>query len=134
MVAGGSRLLVNVANDGWFRGRGGEGQHLQQVVFRAIETGLPLLRATRTGITVVIGPDGSVLQRLSDEPGVLVASVDVPSSSDTLYARVGDLFALGCLLLSAAAATAGTFAAAGGRLPRLRASPATRPASSQVEG
>jgi apolipoprotein N-acyltransferase len=102
LVERGSRLLVNVANDGWFRGRGGEEQHLQQVTFRAIETGLPLLRATRTGITVVIGPDGSVLERLPSGPGALVATIDIPSAPDTLYARFGDLFALACLLLSTA--------------------------------
>jgi apolipoprotein N-acyltransferase len=107
LVEGGSRLLVNVANDGWFRGRGGEEQHLQQVIFRAVETGLPLLRATRTGITAMIGPDGSVLERLPAGPGSFVASVRVPGASDTLYARLGDVFALGCVFLTAAAAVAG---------------------------
>jgi apolipoprotein N-acyltransferase len=110
LVEQGSRLIVNVANDGWFRGQGGEEQHLQQVTFRAIETGLPLLRATRTGITAVIGPDGSVLERLSDGPGALIATVEVPSAADTLYARIGDLFALACLLLSAAAVAAALLA------------------------
>ena len=47
----GATLLVNLSNDGWYRGRGGARQHLAQAVFRAVETGLPLIRATTTGIS-----------------------------------------------------------------------------------
>jgi hypothetical protein len=40
---------------------------------------------------------------LPSGPGALVATIDVPSAPDTLYARFGDLFALACLLLNAGA-------------------------------
>jgi apolipoprotein N-acyltransferase len=126
LAEGGSRLIVNVANDGWFRGAGGEAQHLQQVTFRAIETGLPLVRATRTGVTAVIGPDGRVIERLPDGPGTLVASLDVPSGSDTLYGRIGDLFAGAALLLTATAALVGAGRMAAKAVARLDPSSGAR--------
>lgn len=132
LVERGSRLIVNVANDGWFRGVGGAEQHLQQVSFRAIETGLPLLRVTRTGITALIGPDGSILERLPLGPRSAVVSVDLPSHTDTLYARHGDLFGITCLVLSLGAAAAGLRVPIALRWPRPSSTRA--PAAPRADG
>lgn len=104
LAQGGARVLVNIANDGWFRGSGGQEQHLAQVTFRAIETGLPLVRVTNTGISGVIGPDGGVGDRLgADRSGVLRARVTPGPVASTLYSRVGDAFAFACLAAVAVA-------------------------------
>lgn len=99
----GATLIVNLSNDGWFRGRGGRRQHLAMARFRAVETGLPLVRVTSTGVSAVVAPDGRILAELGeDTKGVLRAEVPPPAPAP-LYARVGDVFAIGCLCAVAAA-------------------------------
>ncbi len=99
LARGGARVLVNLANDSWFRGRGGHGQHLRQVVFRAVETGLPLVRAASDGISTVVEPDGRIVERLAaGERGILRATVRLPAgAAATLYTRLGDWFAWLCI-------------------------------------
>ncbi len=101
---GGASVLVNLSNDGWYRGRGGARQHLALAVFRAIETGLPLVRSTTTGISAVVAPDGAVVASLGEgETGTLRRQVPPPRPRGTAYVRHGDWFAAGSLLLCALA-------------------------------
>ena len=105
VVREGAELLVNLSNDAWFIGAGAREQHFAQTVFRAIETRRPLLRVTPTGITAVVSPSGEVEARLPEgTQGVLRASVAWPQGAPSLYARVGDVFAIGCALACAAPA------------------------------
>ena len=61
---------------------------------RAIENARYLLRATNTGITAVIRPDGSVAASLpTDQPGVLKGRWAF-ERRETFYSRHGDLFAI----------------------------------------
>ncbi|MGH6823164.1 MAG: apolipoprotein N-acyltransferase, partial [Methylocella sp.] len=64
--AGASRpgLLLNVTNDGWFGMTPGPYQHFAQARLRAIEEGLPLIRAANTGISAIVDPYGRVLAEL----------------------------------------------------------------------
>lgn len=52
--------LLQVTNDAWFGTRSGPWQHLAQTRLRAIESGLPMMRAANTGISAVIGPRGEL--------------------------------------------------------------------------
>ena len=53
-------LLVNVSNVAWFGRSIAPQQHLQISQARALETGRPMLRATNTGMTAIIDPQGRV--------------------------------------------------------------------------
>lgn len=57
---GASSAIVNVTNDGWFGNTPGPYQHFQQARVRAVETGLPVIRAANTGISAVIDPLGRI--------------------------------------------------------------------------
>jgi apolipoprotein N-acyltransferase len=85
--------LVNLTNDGWFGASSGPYQHMQQARVRAIEEGLPLVRAANTGISAVIDPLGRVIKSLPlNAQGVLDSPL--PRRIDPpLYARAGDAFA-----------------------------------------
>ena len=82
--------MLNVTNDGWFGMSSGPYQHFQQARLRAIEEGLPLVRAANTGISAVIDPLGRVIRSLPlGSEDVLDSSLPRPLPA-TLYARFGD--------------------------------------------
>ena len=82
--------LLQVTNDAWFGNLSGPWQHLAQARLRAIESGLPLMRAANTGVSAVIDAKGRVLHSLPlNSEGVI--DVAVPAAlPPTLYARTGD--------------------------------------------
>jgi apolipoprotein N-acyltransferase len=92
--------LVNVTNDGWFGISSGPYQHLQQTRVRAIEEGLPVVRAANTGISAVIDPLGRTVKSLPlGIEGVLDSALPQPIDP-TIYVRAGD--GLAGLLVGAA--------------------------------
>jgi apolipoprotein N-acyltransferase len=86
--------LLNVTNDGWFGLSSGPHQHLAAARMRAVEEGLPLVRAANTGISAVIDGYGRVISSLPlGESGV----VDSPLPRvlwQTPYGRLGDVLPL----------------------------------------
>jgi apolipoprotein N-acyltransferase len=83
--------IVNLTNDGWFGASAGPYQHLQQARIRAIEQGLPMVRAANTGISAVVDPVGRIIDSLPlGTDGVLDARLPQPMPL-TPYARMGDL-------------------------------------------
>lgn len=82
--------LLNLTNDGWFGDSIGPYQHFQQARIRAIEHGLPLVRAANTGISAVVDPLGRVVAELPlGAEGVLDAFL--PRAIDpTPYVRFGN--------------------------------------------
>ena len=83
--------IVNLTNDGWFGISTGPYQHLQQARLRAIEQGLPLVRAANTGISAIIDPLGRIVAKLDlGVEGVLDSPL--PSAiASTIYTRLGDI-------------------------------------------
>ena len=68
--------ILNITNDAWFGPSSGPYQHLVQAQFRAIEEGLPVVRAANTGISAVIDPFGRVRNQLAlEKQGVVDATV-----------------------------------------------------------
>jgi apolipoprotein N-acyltransferase len=92
--------IVNLTNDGWFGISTGPYQHLQQTRMRAIEEGLPVVRAANTGISAVIDPVGREVSRLGlGLEGVLDSGLPT-AIPPTIYARVGDIPAAAIVILA----------------------------------
>lgn len=70
------RWLANVTNDGWFGNSAGPRQHLESVRLRAVEEGLPIVRAANTGISAAFDGRGHLLAKLGwDKTDALVSAV-----------------------------------------------------------
>jgi apolipoprotein N-acyltransferase len=98
------KWLLNVTNDAWFGISSGPHQHFASARLRAVEEGLPLVRAANTGISAVIDPYGRVLTRLGlDQAGVIDAPLPA-ALTPTPFAIGGNLIplALGAVLAGAA--------------------------------
>jgi apolipoprotein N-acyltransferase len=87
-------FIFNPSNDAWF-GRWGPPQHLAQARLRAAEEGIPVLRATPTGISAVIDARGNVVKELPwRTAGVIDELLPPPANSATIFARFGNLIPL----------------------------------------
>src|SRR5690606_30603186 len=87
VAGGGASILVNVSNLAWFGDSWSMHQHLQISRMRSLETARPMLRATNTGMTAAIAPNGMVRAVLQPHvKGVL--DVEVQGTSGlTPYVR-----------------------------------------------
>ena len=86
--------LVNVTNDGWYGNTPGPHQHLHQAIVRAVEEGLPLVRAANTGISAIVDPYGRISVELGlGEIGALDGNLS-QALDPTPYARFGDTILL----------------------------------------
>jgi apolipoprotein N-acyltransferase len=121
-------FIVNMSNDGWFKGTSEHEQHLALARFRAIECRRTLVRSVNMGVSAVIDGNGRVLapskiDRVGEDvvwrieagskselpvsrwaefksvPAVLTAQIPVDSRA-SLYARFGDWFAWCCAVLA----------------------------------
>ena len=102
-VARGAQFLVMITNDAWFGESAAPYQHFQAATFRAIENGVPVIRASNTGVSGFIAPSGEVIAKIQDRFGSDTwitggLSVMLPlAKHDTVYQRFGYRFPLICL-------------------------------------
>ncbi|MFI5002080.1 MAG: apolipoprotein N-acyltransferase [Reyranellales bacterium] len=100
------RWLLNVTNDAWFGLSSGPYQHLASARLRAIEEGLPMIRAANTGVSAVIDAYGRVLASLDmDREGIIDHRIPAAREA-TPYSRWGDWTLLVVVLVLGAAVAA----------------------------
>ncbi|MBI3313210.1 MAG: apolipoprotein N-acyltransferase [Candidatus Omnitrophica bacterium] len=91
----GAQFLSVITNDAWFGPTGAPYQHLQASVFRAVEEGMPVVRAANTGVSAFISSKGEVMDRVRDRSGKDIFATGHKtlgiqvSSQPTLYRRGG---------------------------------------------
>ena len=83
--------LLNVTNDGWFGESAGPYQHLASARLRAVEEGLPVIRAANSGISAVIDPYGRLIDSLGvGREGIMAAKLPLPVAEATAFAGMGN--------------------------------------------
>lgn len=92
-------LLVNASNDAWYGRSLASHQHLQISQTRALETGRMMLRATNTGATAVVAPDGRVLAEAPHFQTTALTGLARGYTGTTPYVRWGNWPAVGLALL-----------------------------------
>lgn len=103
----GARFVVNISNDGWFRDSSELDQILAIARFRSIENRIGFVRATNTGISAFLGPDGAVRSllatsdgRTKEVEGTLQDRVAL-GRGGSLYRLLGEWWLLGAALVAA---------------------------------
>jgi apolipoprotein N-acyltransferase len=100
LVQGAERpaIMINVTNDGWFGQTTGPHQHLHQARVRAVEEGLPIVRAANNGISAVIDARGGILSSLDLDVRGTIDSTVPRAVAPPPYARYGDWIFLGLFM------------------------------------
>lgn len=103
--SGEAQVLLTLSNDAWFGRSIGPLQHMQMAQMRALETGRYLVRATNTGVTAIVAPNGRILEQLPQfEQATLTGKVEARSGlTPFMVIGVWALVALAAMMLAAAA-------------------------------
>ncbi|WP_129794255.1 apolipoprotein N-acyltransferase [Sphingosinicella sp. CPCC 101087] len=120
-------FIFNPSNDAWF-GAWGPPQHLAQARLRALEEGIPIVRATPTGISAIIDAQGDLIHSIPlGIAGTIDADLPLPAPP-TLFARYGNALPFAFAFLLAAA---GVFALRGREAARGSPSGIAKPAKAR---
>ena len=91
---------MNLSDDGWYGDTSAPWEHLDMVRMRAIENNRWVLRATNTGVTASIDPQGRVVDQMPRHVrGALLARFNFIEGT-TFYTRHGDWIAWICAVLT----------------------------------
>ena len=97
----GSRLMVNITNDGWFGRSTAPYQHLNLIRYRAIENGMPVARLANSGISAFIDQYGHFDKNTEIFTDRVVQRKVPLKTRDTLYSHIGDTVEISLLLFFA---------------------------------
>ncbi|MAJ00224.1 MAG: apolipoprotein N-acyltransferase [Nisaea sp.] len=93
-------LMINFTNDAWYGVSSGPYQHFVATQVRAIEEGVPLIRAANTGISALFDATGQVRARLGlNETGFFDVAIPAALQNPTLYAQLNDIPLFICLIV-----------------------------------
>ena len=93
-------MLINLSNDAYFGPSKAREQHLSLVRMRAVESRRYIVRSTNNGITAVIDPAGRIVKQLPSYREMAAVVHFGTVRETTFYARHGDWFAWGCLVMA----------------------------------
>jgi apolipoprotein N-acyltransferase len=123
MAANGAEFLATITNDAWFGDSSAPAQHFSMVVFRSVENHRAFARAANTGISGFIDPFGRII-KASPIFTQMALQATIPLRQElTFYSRYGDVFAYGCMIISAMLCLYGLFGTKGAEPDAIAATP-----------
>lgn len=88
-----AEVILISTNDSWYGTSAGVYEHRNQAILRAIENGLPVVRAANTGVSAIIDGKGRIVSELGPlTDGYTSAEIEIVSTN-TVYSCLGDVFA-----------------------------------------
>jgi apolipoprotein N-acyltransferase len=108
-ASNGAEFMVTITNDAWFGPSSAPYQHFSMVVFRSVENRLAFARAANTGISGFIDPYGRVREATPIFSQQAITGTVEIGSQKSFYAKYGDLFAYGCVIITALLCLTGYF-------------------------
>ncbi len=93
----GADFMINMTNDAWFGKTAAPYQHAQASLFRAVENRVPVVRATNTGLSCFISPEGRILASVKDNGKEIYVTGHqgynlTLRKTISFYTRFGDVF------------------------------------------
>ena len=95
----GAEWLLNVTNDAWFGNTPGPYQHYHHSIIRAVEEGMPLVRAANTGISAIVDAYGREQKSLAYGETGYIDGVLPKKLPATLYSSHGNNLFYGIVVL-----------------------------------
>lgn len=93
-------LIINLTNDVWYGNSSGPYQHFEMTRFRAIEEGIPIIRAANNGISAFIDKNGRISKLLAlDDRGYIEQNIPFSSLNFTLYSKYGKSIPLTLIII-----------------------------------
>ena len=103
MFLSGSEAFVNITNDAWSQTESAEIQHAIVAHYNSIEYRTTLARATNAGYTIVIAPNGKIIDELPlFTEDALAAEIPIFQRQMTIYAMLGNWLPISLALVAAA--------------------------------
>ncbi|MCK5284724.1 MAG: apolipoprotein N-acyltransferase [Alphaproteobacteria bacterium] len=96
-------FIINVTNDAWYGISAGPHQHLAQTVFRAVEEGIPVIRAANTGISAIIDPLGRVIHKdnlFHDGSALISIPKKIVCFSKSIYTQIIGLLVVSLIIVA----------------------------------
>ncbi|MCM8779331.1 MAG: apolipoprotein N-acyltransferase, partial [Candidatus Omnitrophica bacterium] len=99
-----AEFLINITEDGWYGKSPASFQHLQALVFRAIENRRYIVRSANTGYSCIVSPWGKIVSELKDDRGEKLFIMGTLTgeiffhSERTFYTHFGDWFVFICFV------------------------------------
>ena len=106
-VRTGATYLVNLSNDSWPGDPQFAAEALDMARLRAIEERRYLVRASTSGPSAIVDPLGRIVVGTAPFTRATITGTLRASEAITLYGRFGDVFAVGCVLVTLAGALGG---------------------------
>ena len=112
MRRAGATALVQISNESWFGPTAAARQVLAHAIFRAVENNVELIRVTNSGLSGEIDSAGNVhdltpMFQTATRTWQVKTSAEARNDSTTFYTRHGDVFVIGCAVLTLAVAIVG---------------------------